>query len=468
MGSLGALALGCGSSPSEGPSPHGNDDAAANAIVDGRVDGPGGDGPGAIPAADGPSAEASPAPAAGDAGASADATGPNGRAFPDTYATIAVLADQLPAMNAAQQQFAATHYVGTQKQLLGVTHALRALNPNFLVLHYHLAMWQSAPMVTFIVDGMSWGNDYPVVTMHEDWFWHNAAGSRVPSSADGKLLMNVSVAAFRSYWADSLAQQVRAGDYDAIFLDSASPALLQGECGGTDARLAGTAARDTTLAELGNATWISGWEAWMSALSATLAAQGVPLIPNTGPFTTTWDNTNYALTPGIFSEGFADTSFAESDWRASTNELLSLAAADKIMILQNYLSQSSDVAKRQYYLGNYLLVKGHHTYVDYFASGPLEWYPEWGTDLGAPTTAAATQVSALLSGGVYRRDFVKGSVLVNPSPAPVTVQLGGTFQLVVPTGGGAVDSSGTAGGSLTRMPVTAVTVGATSAAIVLR
>ena len=55
--------------------------------------------------------------------------------------------------------------------------------------------------------------------------------------------------------------------------------------------------------------------------------------------------------------------------------------------------------------------------VDYFSAGPLEWYPEWDVDLGAPTTAPTTDVASLLSGGVYRRDFQKGSVLVNPSSA---------------------------------------------------
>jgi hypothetical protein len=415
--------------------------------------------------------DTAPPPGTGEGGAPFDATPPSGRTFPDTNSTIAILADQLPAMNAAQRQFATTHYVGTQKQTLGATQALRSLNPNFLVLHYHLAMWQSAPAVTFIVDGMSWGNDYPMVTTHEDWFWHNSANQRVPSTSDGKLLMNVSVAGFQSYWADSLAKQVKAGDYDGIFLDSASPALLQGECAGTagDPRLAGTAARSALFAELGNATWINAWQAWISALDSALGAQGIPLIPNTGAFITSWDNTNYALTAGIFSEGFASTSFALADWQASTNELLSLASADKLMILQNYLSSSSDVATRLYYLANYLLVKGHHTYLDYFASsGPLEWYPEWGIDLGAPAAAAATQVSALLSGGVYRRDYAKGSVLVNPSATPVTVQLGGTFQQVTPSGGGTVDAAGMASGSVTTMPVTSVVMAATSAAIVLR
>jgi hypothetical protein len=406
-----------------------------------------------------------------DGSVPSDGALPSGRSFPDTYASIAILADQFPSMNAAQTQFAATHYVGTEKQLLPVTQALRAINPNFLVLHYHLSMWQSAPAVDFIVNGTTWGNDYPTVTMNETWFWHDADGStmadRVASNADGKLLMNVSVPAFQAYWASSLEQQVQDGEYDAIFFDSASPALLQGECSSADPRLAGTAARDTSFAELGNTTWIDAWQTWIGALNATLAAKGIPLIPNTSAFTTTWDNTNYGLTAGIFSEGFAGTSFAESDWQASTNELLTLAAADKIMILQNYLSESSDVATRLYYLGNYLLVKGHHTYLDYFASGPLEWYPEWAIDLGAPTTPTPTLASSLLTGGVYRRDFQKGSVLVNPSSSTVTVSLGGTYQDVVPSGGGTLDASGMASGSLTMMPVTSVAVAPTSAAIVL-
>ena len=409
--------------------------------------------------------------------ASGDAGGvvATGRPFPDTTSSIAVLADQLPSMNAAQTQFAATHYVGTEKQLLPVTQALRAINPNFLVLHYHLSMWQSAPAVDFLVpdvidggvDGVTWGNDYPTVTMNESWFWHNASNVRVASSADGKLLMNVSAAGFQTYWAESLIEQVKAGAYDAVFFDSASPALLQGECGTADPRLAGTAARDTSFTALGNATWISAWESWMGALNTTLAAQGIPLIPNTSAFVTGWDNTNYGLTAGIFAEGYAGTSFAVSDWQASTNELLALSAAEKIMILQNYLSASTDLATRLYYLGNYLLVKGKHTYLDYFAAGPMEWYPEWGIDLGAATAPVPASVSAFLTNGVYRRDFANGSVFVNPSSSPVTVSLAGTFRHVVPSGGGAVDTAGTATGVLTMTNVTSLTIGAATAEIVL-
>jgi hypothetical protein len=391
-----------------------------------------------------------------------------GSKWPSTNATIAVLADQLPnGMSTEQQSFAASHFVGSQKLTLSISGPLRAVNPNFIVLHYHLSIWQSAPATTFIIDGVNWGNDYPMVTMNEGWFWHNTQNQRVASVNDGKLLMNLLDPGFAAYWESSLEQQVAAGQYDGIFFDSASPALLQAEAQNPpEPRLQGTGARDTAIAEWGGKTYIQGWESWMSALNDALAAKGIPLIPNTSAFITGWDNTDYSLTAGIFSEGYADTSFAESDWKASTNMLLSLAAKGKIMILQNYLGTPTDLAKRMYYLGNYLLVKGDRTYLDYFAAGPLEWYPEWGVDLGAPTNTAMI-VDDLAKNGVYERDFAKGIVLVNPSASPVTVTLPATMQHVVPQGGGAVDVSGATPGSITTTPIGSISVAATGAEILL-
>jgi hypothetical protein len=328
-------------------------------------------------------------------------------------------------------------------------------------------MWQSAPSTTFIVDGVHWDNDYPTVTQHETWFWHNTQNQRVASTADQKLLMDIGDPGFQSYWESSLVSQVEAGDYDGIFFDSASPALLQAEVGNQDSRLAATGAKDSQIAELGNRSFIQAWEAWMTTLNTNLANQGIPLIPNTSAFVTSWDDTNYGLTAGAFVEGFADPTWATSDWKASTNELLSLAAAHKILILQNYLSSTDDVAKRMYYLGNYLLVKGDKTYLDYFAAGPFEWYPEWKLDLGAPTKTGAT-VDDLASGSVYRRDYEKGVVLVNPTGASADVTLGGTFQGVTPNGGGTVDANGTEPGTTVTAAVTQVTVAANGAEILLR
>jgi hypothetical protein len=404
---------------------------------------------------------------AGAGGASNDGGIATRRPFPDTTSSISILTDQLPNLTAAQQHFVVTHFVGTEKQTLAQSEPLRALSPNFLVLHYHLSMWQSAPAVDFIIDGKTWGNDYPTVTTHEDWFLHDASNQRLASTTDGKLLMNLSNPDFAAYWTSSLESQVDAGDYDGIFFDSASPALLQAEVGAEDAPLAGTGAKDNALPELGNRTFIDAWQTWMNALDAALAKKGIPLIPNTSAFVTGWDTTNYGLTHGAFVEGFASPSFATSDWKASTNELLALAAQHKILILQNYLSAPTDVATRLYYFGNYLLVKSDRSYLEYFAAGPLEWYPEWSLALGAPTTNGAT-VDDLASSGIYRRDFEHGAVLVNPTGATVTVALGAGYQHVVPSGGGAVDEAGDEPGSLTMTAVTSLDVAANSAEIVVK
>lgn len=401
---------------------------------------------------------------------SAASTGAGGglvtkRPYPDTSSTISILCDQLPDLSAAQQQFVVNHYVGTEKLTLDQSMPLRALDPNFLVLHYHLAIWQSAPGVDFIVDGMTWGNDYPTVTMNESWFWHNEQNSRVQSVNDGKYLMNLYDPGFRAYWESSIEQQVMDGDYDGVMADSASPALLQSEAQmPPEPRLQGTGAKDTAIAEWGGQTYIEVWNDFMNEINLSMQSKGIPWIPNTSAFTTTWDNSNYDLTDGIFVEGFGDPSFAAADWIASTNTILHIANEGKIVILQNYLSGQDDLARRRYYLANYLLVKANKTYLDYFANGPLEWYPEWKLDLGAPVKTATT-VDDLATNGVYRRDYANGAVLVNPTDNDVTVDLGATMQRVEPQGGGDVDAAGDEPGTLSSSAVTSIDVPAHGAEI---
>lgn len=363
-----------------------------------------------------------------------------GRPWPDSSAAIRILADQLPPLDDTQVAFVASHFVGTEKLTVEQSTPIRALAPDFLVLHYHLSIWQSAPGVDFIIDGHTWGNDYDQVTTHESWFWHNENGARVAAIDDGKLLMNLADPDFRDYWASSFAAQVAAGDYDAVFADSASPDLLQWEAQSpAEPRLAGTGARDTAIAEWGGQTYIQEWQDWIADLAARLP---VPLLPNTGSFTTSWDTTDYTLTPGAFVEGFADPSWSAADWQRSTNQVMALAGANKIMILQNYLASTDDVDKRVYYLANYLLVRGARTYLDAFANGPLEWYPEWELDLGAATDTATT-VDDLAMQGVYARRLERGWAIVNPGDTAANVTLPSPSRLATPQGGGDPASPGT-------------------------
>jgi hypothetical protein len=121
------------------------------------------------------------------------------------------------------------------------------------------------------------------------------------------------------------------------------------------------------------------------------------LIPNTGAFITSWDTTNCGFSGGIFAEGFSDSSFSASDWHAASNQLLKLVAAGKIVMLQDYLANAGDLAKRCYLLANDLLVKGARSYLFYFANSTLEWYPEWNLDSGLPPgSLSSSSVTSLV------------------------------------------------------------------------
>jgi hypothetical protein len=147
---------------------------------------------------------------------------------------------------------------------------------------------------------------------------------------------------------------------------------------------------------------------------------------------------------------------------------LPLAIADKILIAQTYPGESN-VDERLFVLGSYLLIKGKHTYINLETSDTPEWFPEYTIDLGAPTDALPAEISAYFnsSWGVYVRHYFRGMVLVNPTDASHTVNLGATYYRVAPNGGGEVPPSGVAPGSLSYTAVTSVTLNAHQAAILL-
>jgi len=101
------------------------------------------------------------------------------RRFPDTWDHIAVFVDQLPSsLSAAQRQFAATHYAGTQKQTSALINLIRAHDPNLLHLQYRLGVRQSGQSVNYIHNN-TWSNHWANINSHEDWFVHDDQGNRV-------------------------------------------------------------------------------------------------------------------------------------------------------------------------------------------------------------------------------------------------------------------------------------------------
>jgi hypothetical protein len=99
----------------------------------------------------------------------------------------------------------------------------------------------------------------------------------------------------------------------------------------------------------------------------------------------------------------------------------------------------------------------------------LEWYPEYTVDLGAYDAPPVADLSQNWNSNwrVYQRSLAYGMVLVNPGTKAVTIKLGGTYELVTGSGGGAVLSNGSQPGSLSTSTVTTVKIPAHSARVLL-
>ncbi len=117
---------------------------------------------------------------------------PQTRTFPDTRDGIMVFSDQIPPGNTStQDEFAATHYVGTQKMIPQDIEAIRAYNPDFIHLHYQLAVYAADSSVRFI-NGNNWVTDWGYVDQQENWFVTDSLGTRIVHDNGVFYLMDVS------------------------------------------------------------------------------------------------------------------------------------------------------------------------------------------------------------------------------------------------------------------------------------
>jgi hypothetical protein len=395
------------------------------------------------------------------------------RPFPNTTNGIFVFNDQLATwgMTEAQFQFAATHYVGSQKLVRDATRHLRQYNPNFLVLHYRLGQALGCRMpdgacqptgdYLQIINGNAWVQEWPGdTTVQESWFYHYPS-SRVFNCEYGHYLMELDDPGWRAWWSAQVIQQLQNNENDGLFADSYNvpnygftwnPPLP-----GVDAAFESAwATREHDFTDYIRAQFAGRWK-W---------------IPNVGAYITTRDPSDYSNVDGVMIEGFSEWGngnyFDIGDWQLQMNRILPLITADKILIAQTY-PDAGDVDERLFVLGSYLLVKGRYTYINLETSDAPEWFPEYGIDLGVPTDALPANISTYLdlTWNVYVRHYARGMVLVNPTDSSRTISLGGTYYRVIPSGGGEVAPDGTAPGSLSYTAVTSLTLDPHRAAILL-
>jgi hypothetical protein len=365
------------------------------------------------------------------------------RPIPDTSSSIHVWNDQLPdTMTAAQIRFVASRVDGTQKVSRQTARALRARNPGFLVLHYRLAIGDGP--VPFRI-GNRWASDYGRVRHHGSWFWHQD-GRRVLNKPSDWYLMNPD-SEWRSYWARRVLYEAQLLGDDGVFADSLSVPQYLGA--------------DNFSPPL---SYFVGERAWMRRIDDFMRYEERRLrgqlwfIPNAGSWITTRDQTDYSIPDGVMIEGFAEPGggawYATSDWVLQMNRALSLTRPGHILIAQTYPG-ASDIRARMFALGSYLLTKGRHSFINLDIGITPQWFPEYGIRLGRAVDPLPARIGAdSTSAGLYVRRFAHGLVVVNPGGTAARYPFGGSLELLVPHGGGALPAdASTSGWGLGRQRV---------------
>ncbi len=395
--------------------------------------------------------------------------------FPATTDGIHVFNDQIDVLNLtdAQIAFAATHYDGAQKLTRDGTERLRAVSPDFVVLHYRLGLgigYRSAniacaPTGSYLahIRDNDWVDDWPGDdVVQEDWFYH-VDGERALWCRWGWYLANTDDSGWRDWWLSTVLDEIDANAANGLFADSVSvPSYL------------GASEWNPPLPDNDPAfesEWTRRIDNWLTWTNQALGEN--VLVVNAGAWVTTRDAVDYSLADGVMVEGFAGWGehdrFELGDWELQLDRVLSLISQNRAVILQSYVFVPWE---RLWVLANYLLVKGDHTFINLEFSQGVEWFPEYDLPIGTPLVPAPTMtVDLRAESGLYERHYTGGRVLLNPDPygPAIPIHLDQPMYLVTgTTGGGEIpDDANVSGWRVQTAQVTDLVVAPGDSAILL-
>ncbi len=293
--------------------------------------------------------------------------------------------------------------------------------------------------------------DWEHINAHENMFAH-AGGERIPTRWDS-LLMNpgdmvaADAADARDHWinyyAVTASEQVYRYGYDGLFIDSASHWLNP------------TAVFDKMPDDYDAETWYQNRVDSLAFIKSYLPDKNVVFngLHNEHGAEDSLSNTDGGMWETFAFQPQTGKYQGEGRWRTAVE--LTSRHPDKtiVLIVKEQPALSDDASKRIFAAASYLLVSRPNVI---FAMTDQEgddnaiyYYPEYMIDLGAAQGTYAADEE-----GLFSRAFENGLVLVNPSERQtVTAVLDGSYQRVVPIGGGAVAEDGRWSGSLNYEPI---------------
>lgn len=422
---------------------------------------------------------------------------PEGRYVPSTRRWNLVWADQLVPgwIGPARVQFAAKHYVGTQKIWSDQAGEYRSITPNFLAVIYHLAAGLNPARNSDCPDPKSnAGDDFigviaprGYVSEYTEYFTPWLAGAGIAEGSerfesmfqhfdslgtghrvwhqDPYWLMNTDNADWRRYLGDIALAWMGGNQNEGCFFDVAvetnvslynpksgdpapwnfnwwePPHAPLGYTGSTDDR--------REFADWMNARFLGYFQELYRRFHTS--ERDYLVIPNVDQMVTTvydplWTDgdENGETIDGAMMESFGGYRGTDM-WLTLERAVRHITGRGKILIAQFYTSEPAERMRRT---AMYMLIKNENSFINILGSSGVEWYPEYEIDLGdqspIPATLDAMRVGGPGSASLFARRYEKGIVLCNTSDAPMTYLLPpGTWLRVTTTGGGAVRDDGT-------------------------
>ena len=397
--------------------------------------------------------------------------------YPKTHNTTRALVDQITrgnGYNVTQKriEFIANYFAGSQKNERKLIDPVKAINPNWHSLHYHLSIWWNGESNIIINNQWSNAEWQELISLYEkDPYIMMYAIDRntrqttwVKDIDYGSYLMNIINENYYQHLLKHLDYQCKSTGYESIFFDSFAMGVVYSFTHYNYVNFGAPGDLSVTNQftvyqhpQLGGLTWLQASEEFISRINKDMNKRGIWMLPNHGNMTTTWDPFDYALTNGGMLEGVPGRPNNYSDWVQVMSRTMYLTQKDRVIILQPNGGSISDLNYRMFLIGEYLMVKGDYTYLNMCMSGQdqASWYPEYEIDLGAPTQTytipdelfTRNVDNALLNyqeGDLFVRRFEKGMVILNPqsSTRSYTIPADKAYKMAVISGGGTVPESG--------------------------
>jgi len=452
---------------------------------------------------------------------------PHNRFIPSTRRWNLIWADQIIPGNFTQAKvtFAAQHYVATQKIFSDQAAQFRAINPNFLVIAYHLAAGlnplhnddcpnpKSNTGIGFIgivgpkgyvseyqdyfvpwlaLNGITEGDaKYEAMFQHYDALdlahrvWHQ----------DPAWLMNLADVDWQKYLGDVSLDWMNGNSDEGVFFDvavetnstlynpkSRDPSPVNFDWWAPPHGPAGEASQTQDRAAF--ATWmnrrfLSCYQNIFKRFHTGVDSLDYLVIPNTDQMVTSvydphWTDGDASgeTIDGAMMESFG--SYRGQDmWLTLERGLRHITGRGKILIAQFYGVDSTERLRRT---AMYMLIKNENSYLNILNADGVEWYPEYEIDLGDQSRLPSTLDSLRIAGqtwqSVWARDYAHGRVLCNTSDAPMQVPVPnvGKWAEIITHGGGKVLDNGTMmPQSFTYLPVSGnITIPGSGGVILLR